>query len=95
MIDANEKPLGLPERLEVASHFKAGFELDAEDVRFIHKSLTELRKKTITSVSAEEVYYEKKLEVLKKDQDLQRKLLHGVIAVNVWVIMLGIAIWSM
>jgi len=93
MIDVTDKSLTLSERIEVASHFKAGFELDAEDVRFIHRSLSELRKRAVISVSAEEVYYKKKLQSLQKKHKARLNVLQGVLAVNAVVAIMGAMAW--
>jgi len=93
MIDVTDKSLTLSQRIEVASAFKAGFELDAEDVRFIHKSLTELRKNVVISVSAEEVYYKKKLQSLQEKHKARLNVLQGVLAINAIAAITGVIAW--
>ena len=94
MIDVTDKALTLSERIEVASHFKAGFELDAEDVRFIHRSLSELRKNAVICVSAEEVYYKKKLQSLQKKHKARLDVLQCVLVMNAVVAIMGLMAWS-
>ena len=93
MIDVTDKSLSLSQRIEVASHFKAGFELDADDVRFVHKSLSELRKQAIVSVSAEEIYYNRKLKSLGLSHGKRLQTLQMSLVFNAWAFMAGIMLW--
>jgi len=85
------KELTLQERLKIAKHFRAGFELEPNDVEYLSLALDRLRTGTIERCDAENLY------IMKEMKFRQRRVYSVVVAANVCVltIMAGAFFWLM
>lgn len=78
------KDLTLQERLKIAKHFRAGFELEPNDVEWLSIALERLRTGTIERCDAENLYIMKELEITRSKQ--RRVYAYAtVVNVSVWI----------
>lgn len=85
------KELTLHERLKIAKHFHAGFELEPNDVQWVSLALDRLRTNNIERCDAENLY------IMKEMQFRQRRVYALIVAANICVltIMAGAFFWLM
>ncbi len=60
---AMNEDLTLAQRLKIAKHFNATFELDSYDIKIIDAALDQLRSNAICRDDAENLYWEKRAKV--------------------------------
>ena len=88
------KELKLQDRLRVAKHFNAAFELQPEQVDWIDAALTQLRSNKIEQTSADVAYQQL---MLKKADHKRLKQLITFSAINAafLFVAIGVIVWLM
>lgn len=75
--------LGLSERLKIAKHFAASFELDHDEIILVDTALDQLRCNEIMRDDAEALYWEKRF---KKTRNATLNILVGFTALNALIV---------
>jgi len=86
------KELKLQDRLRVAKHFNAAFELQPEQVDWIDAALTQLRSNKIEQTAAD-VAYKQLIEKRQKKQVQQYLIAFSIFNVGVMASALGFNYW--
>lgn len=89
-----QKELKLQDRLKLAKHFNAGFELQPDQVDWVDGALSQLHAKRIKQTAAD-VAYKQLMEKQQKKQVQQYLIVFSIFNVAVMASALGINYWLM
>lgn len=91
---AMNEDLTLAQRLKLAKHFNASFELDSRDIIVVDAALDQLRSNAIMRDDAEAMYWERRLQK-KRNQTLNMMLGFTFLNVVIVSILYGLMYWLM